>query len=119
MKKFEAVGAFETNPHWEQIIKREKPIYKRDYDKRTPFERDLNRILHSSVYRRLQHKTQVFYSPMNDNICTRLEHVSYVSSISYTIAKDLGLNMTTAINMFYKQIILNNGLPFKAQLPFQ
>lgn len=92
MKKFEAVGAFETNPHWEQIIKREKPIYKRDYDKRTPFERDLNRILHSSVYRRLQHKTQVFYSPMNDNICTRLEHVSYVSSISYTIAKDLGLN---------------------------
>ena len=92
MKKFESVGAFEGNPHWEQIIKREKPIYKRDYDKRTPFERDLNRILHSSVYRRLQHKTQVFYSPMNDNICTRLEHVSYVSSISYTIAKDLGLN---------------------------
>jgi len=96
MGKFESVGAFEGNPKWEQIIKREDTIYVRGNDMRSPFERDLNRILHSSVYRRLKNKTQVFYSPMNDNICTRLEHVNYVSSIAYTIAKALGLNTELA-----------------------
>ena len=101
MKKFESVGAFENNPKWEQIISRQESLYVRGNDKRSPFERDLNRIVHSSVYRRLKSKTQVFYSPMNDNICTRLEHVNYVSSIAYTIAKELGLNteLTRAIGL--------------------
>lgn len=101
MGKFESVGAFETNPHWEQLISRQYNLYSRTNDMRSPFERDINRIVHSTVYRRLKSKTQVFYSPMNDNICTRLEHVNYVSSIAYTIAKELGLNteLTRAIGL--------------------
>jgi dGTPase len=47
----------------------------------------------------MKHKTQVFFSPQNDHICTRIEHVTHVESISYTIAKYLGLNteLTKAI----------------------
>ena len=41
----------------------------------------------------MKHKTQVFFSPENDHICTRAEHVALVESISYTIAKALGLNV--------------------------
>src|SRR5574344_765848 len=99
MLKFETVSANEKNPNWENIIRREEPLYERKDDIRTPFERDYTRILHSTAYRRLKSKTQVFYCPQNDNICTRIEHVNYVESISYTIAKALGLNtdLTRAI----------------------
>ena len=47
----------------------------------------------------MKHKTQVFFSPTNDHICTRIEHVNNVESISYTIANALGLNtsLTKAI----------------------
>lgn len=63
---------------------------------RTPFERDCHRIIHSLPFRRLKHKTQVFYSPRNDHICTRLEHSLHVSSISSTICNRLDLNSTLA-----------------------
>ena len=81
------------------MIKREKGIYKRKNDLRSDFERDYTRIIHCNAYRRLKHKTQVFFSPENDHICTRIEHVMHVESISYTIAKYLGLNteLTKAI----------------------
>ena len=81
------------------MIERETEIYKRDKDIRSEFERDYTRIIHSNAFRRLKHKTQVFYSPENDHICTRIEHVLYVESVSYTIAKYLGLNteLTRAI----------------------
>ncbi|MCR5607263.1 MAG: HD domain-containing protein, partial [Treponema sp.] len=54
---------------------------------------------HSQAYRRLKHKTQVFFAPKNDHICTRMEHVNHVASVSETIAKYLGLNteLTQAI----------------------
>ncbi len=66
---------------------------------RTDFERDANRILYSVEFRRLRHKTQVFFNAKNDHICTRMEHVLYVSSISGTIARTLNLNqdLTNAI----------------------
>ena len=96
MKKFESVGAFETNPKWDKMIERQYSLYVRENDMRSPFERDNNRIIHSTVYRRLKNKTQVFYSPLNDNICTRLEHVNYVSSIAYSIASFFGLNTELA-----------------------
>ncbi len=99
-KKFSGVAAFEGNPKWEQMIKRRRPIYSRGNDLRSEFWRDYTRILHSSAYRRLKHKTQVFYSPQNDHICTRIEHVNHVESVSYTIANYLGLNteLTKAIS---------------------
>lgn len=99
MKKFEKYAANENNPNWNKIISRELPLYNRNNFMRSEFERDYTRIIHSTAYRRLKHKTQVFFSPENDHICTRIEHVTHVESISYTIAKTLGLNteLTKAI----------------------
>ena len=59
---------------------------------RTDFERDANRILYSIEFRRLRHKTQVFFNAKNDHICTRMEHVLHVGSIACTIARTLNLN---------------------------
>ena len=99
MKKFEKYSANPENPNWKNYIKRETPLYPRNNDIRNDFERDYTRIIHINAYRRLKHKTQVFFSPENDHICTRIEHVTHVESISYTIAKYLGLNteLTKAI----------------------
>ena len=97
--EFKLVSANENNIKYEKMIYREKELYKNNSDLRSEFERDYNRIIHSTAYRRLKHKTQVFFSPENDHVCTRIEHVTYVDSISYTIAKYLGLNteLTKAI----------------------
>lgn len=97
--KLKKEAATKDNPKWENMIKRRNPIYTKEHDIRAEFERDCNRIIHSQAYRRLKHKTQVFFSPKNDHICTRIEHVNHVESISYTIAKNLGLNteLTRAI----------------------
>ena len=96
---FEKVAMTEQNPKWENAIKREKKLYSRNNEFRTDFERDYTRVIHCNAYRRLKHKTQVFFSPTSDHICTRIEHVVHVESISYTIAKYLGLNteLTKAI----------------------
>ena len=92
-------SANSTNALWSNFTKREKPLYKRNNDLRSEFERDYTRVIHSTAYRRMKNKTQVFFSPKNDHICTRAEHVVHVESISYTIAKNLGLNteLTKAI----------------------
>lgn len=89
-KIFEKYLATETN---ESIIARQAPLYSRKNDIRSEFERDYTRIIHSLPYRRLKHKTQVFFSPRNDHICTRIEHTVHVDSVSYTIAKFFGLNV--------------------------
>ena len=96
---FEEQSANSTNSLWSNFIKRKKPLYKRNNDLRSEFERDYTRVIHSTAYRRMKNKTQVFFSPKNDHICTRAEHVVHVESISYTIAKNLGLNteLTKAI----------------------
>ena len=99
MKKLEKFSANEQNLKWKNMIQREIPLYHRNNDVRSEFERDYTRVVHSTAYRRLKHKTQVFFSPENDHICTRSEHVTHVESISYTIANYLGLNteLTKAI----------------------
>ena len=96
---FKNEAANEQNQNWENIISRKSPLYRRENDVRSDFERDYTRIIHCNAYRRLKHKTQVFFSPENDHICTRLEHVNHVDSISYTISNYLGLNteLTRAI----------------------
>lgn len=92
-------AAKEENKNWENIISRKNKLYMRNNDIRSEFERDYTRIIHSTAFRRMKHKTQVFFTPQNDHICTRIEHVTHVESISYTIAKYLGLNteLTKAI----------------------
>lgn len=59
---------------------------------RTAYERDMGRIIYSLDFRRLRHKTQVFFNPRSDHVCTRMEHVIYVSYIARTIGKALRLN---------------------------
>ena len=95
------VAANEKNPHWKKMILREKDLYSRGNDIRSEFERDYTRIIHSLAFRRMKHKTQVFFSPVNDHICTRMEHVILVESISDTIASYFGLNtkLTKAISI--------------------
>lgn len=98
---FSSYGAFPENPDFDRLIRREDSLYTKNNDCRDQFERDYTRILHSLAYRRLKHKTQVFFNIENDHICTRMEHVSHVESVSTTIAKQLGLNvgLTRAIAM--------------------
>lgn len=77
----------------ELLEKREQELYGTKGDTRDPFSRDYTRILHCNAYRRLKHKTQVFYNISNDHVCTRMEHVSHVESVSHSIAVGLGLNL--------------------------
>ncbi len=59
---------------------------------RSPYQRDRDRIIHSSSFRRLKHKTQVFVNTEGDHYRTRLTHSMEVSQISRTLARTLGLN---------------------------
>ncbi len=59
---------------------------------RTAFQRDRDRILHTTSFRRLKHKTQVFVAPAGDHYRTRLTHTLEVSAVSRTAARALGLN---------------------------
>lgn len=63
---------------------------------RNPWERDKARILHSSAFRRLQYKTQVFENNEGDNFRTRLTHSLEVAQIAVTISKALNLNESLA-----------------------
>ena len=66
---------------------------------RTEFQTDKDRIINSKAFRRLKRKTQVFYTPKNDHLRTRLTHTLEVSQISRTLACILNLNedLTEAI----------------------
>jgi dGTPase len=91
-----------TNAKWALSLQRGSeflPPDEKPDDTRTQFYRDYSRILHCTSYRRLKHKTQVFFATQNDHICTRMEHVNHVASISYTLSKFMGLNteLTQAI----------------------
>ena len=71
----------------------------KECDIRTPFQRDIDRIVYSKAFRRLKHKTQVFLQPEGDHYRTRMTHTLEVSQIARTIARALDLNedLTEAI----------------------
>jgi dGTPase len=63
---------------------------------RTCFQRDRDRIIHSSAFRRLKHKTQVFLENEGDYFRTRLTHTIEVAQVARTIANALGLEVDLA-----------------------
>ena len=68
---------------------------------RPAYQRDRDRIIHCKAFRRLKHKTQVFFAPTGDHYRTRLTHTLEVSQIARTIAKVLKLHeeLTEAITL--------------------
>jgi len=71
-------------------------LEEKEHPIRGEYFRDQTAIIHSMPFRRLKHKTQVFFAPNNDHVCTRIEHVMHVASIAATICK--GLNNSNPDN---------------------
>lgn len=67
-------------------------VDERESEHRSCFQRDRDRIIHSSAFRRLKHKTQVFVEHEGDHYRSRLTHSIEVAQVARTIAGSLGLN---------------------------
>ncbi len=83
MKKYSKLGLFKSKGR----------LYNEPKNKlRSDFQRDRDRIIHSSSFRRLKHKTQVFVNTIGDHYRTRMTHSIEVAQIARSISKYLGLN---------------------------
>ena len=94
---------------------------------RPAFQRDRDRVIHCKAFRRLKHKTQVFFAPTGDHYRTRLTHTLEVSQIARSIAKVLRLNeeLTEAIALGHDlghtpfghagERVLNDAHPWRLQ----
>ncbi len=83
MNNYSNLGVFKSRG---RLVHETKNIY------RTDFQRDRDRIIHSSAFRRLKHKTQVFVNTIGDHYRTRITHSIEVAQIARSISKYLGLN---------------------------
>jgi dGTPase len=71
---------------------RGRPHPEDEHPYRTAYQRDRDRIVHSSAFRRLEYKTQVFVNTYGDYYRTRLTHTMEVAQVARTVARALGLN---------------------------
>ena len=77
---------------------------------RNDFQRDRDRIIHSTAFRRLKHKTQVFVNTSGDHFRTRITHSLEVSQIARTLSKFFNLNENIHINVYnYILHLIKNG----------
>ena len=83
MKKYKKIGIIKSKG---------RLINEPDSPYRSPFQRDRDRIIHSTAFRRLKHKTQVFVNTEGDHYRTRITHSIEVAQIARTISRYLNLN---------------------------
>ncbi len=83
MKKYSNLGQFKSKG---RLYKETSNLF------RSEFQRDRDRIIHSSAFRRLKHKTQVFVNTIDDHYRTRITHSIEVSQIARSISNYLNLN---------------------------
>ncbi|MGD8325628.1 MAG: deoxyguanosinetriphosphate triphosphohydrolase [Sphingomonadales bacterium] len=88
MNNNKQIAAFASNPN----TSRGRLVREEESPTRSPFQRDRDRIIHSTAFRRLKHKTQVFVYHEGDHYRTRLTHSIEVSQIARSICRVLGLN---------------------------
>lgn len=74
------------------VLSRGRLIEEPESPTRTPFQRDRDRIIHSTAFRRLKHKTQVFFAHEGDHYRTRLTHTIEVAQIARALARALRLD---------------------------
>jgi len=90
MPGIDALPAACAVPDQGPLSQRQFPEPRHPY--RTPFQRDVGRILHSRAFRRLAGKTQVFTERASDHFRSRLTHTLEVAQIARTVSRALGLN---------------------------
>ena len=83
MKNYKKIGILKSNG---RLINEPNSPYS------SPFQRDRDRIIHSTAFRRLKHKTQVFVNTEGDHYRTRITHSIEVAQIARTISRYLNLN---------------------------
>lgn len=83
------MGRFENILSLNEMIAREDSNIENGDDPRSDFYHDQTSIIFSKSFQKLKHKTQVFFFPGNDFLCTRMEHTLFVSSIAASICQGI------------------------------